>query len=69
MVLSPLTMLTGKNLKFEWTNECQTAFLIMKKIMPQDVLLMYTLSMVNVSMYILTVLTTKSVPLFLRTEN
>ena len=41
MVLSPLTMLTGKNLKFEWTNECQTAFLIMKKIMPQDVLRMY----------------------------
>ena len=41
MVLTPLTKLTGKNSKFEWTDECQTAFVVMKKIMAQDVLLMY----------------------------
>ena len=41
MVLTPLTKLTGKNSKFEWTDECQTAFVTMKKIMAQDVLLMY----------------------------
>ena len=41
MVLSPLTKLTGKNSKFEWIDECQTAFLIMKEKMAQDVLRMY----------------------------
>ena len=41
MVLSLLTKLTGKNSKFEWTDECQTAFLIMKENMAQDVLRMY----------------------------
>ena len=41
MVLTPITKLTGKNSKFEWTDECQTAFVTMKKIMAQGVLLMY----------------------------
>ena len=41
MIPSPTTMLTGKKSKFEWTDECQTTFLTMKKIMAQDLLLMY----------------------------
>ena len=40
-VLSPLTSMTSKEAKWNWTNECQMAFDIIKKIVSREVLLSY----------------------------
>ena len=68
MILTPLTKLTGRNSKFEWTDECQTASVTMKKIMAQDVLLMYP-EYGNGLTYILTDVPTRLVRLVHRMEN
>ena len=68
MVLTPLTKLTGKNSNFEWTDECQTVFVTMKKIMAQDVLLMYPEYGKRLT-YILTDVPTRLVRLVHRMEN
>ena len=40
-VLSPLTSMTSKEAKWNWTNECQMAFDTIKKIVSREVLLSY----------------------------
>jgi hypothetical protein len=40
-ILAPLSRLTSKNVKFEWTKECQKAFDDMKWYMAQETLLVY----------------------------
>ena len=40
-VLSPLTSMTSKEAKWNWTNECQMAFDKIKKIVSREVLLSY----------------------------
>ena len=35
-ILAPLTSLTSKNVKWEWTDECQKGFDTMKHVMARD---------------------------------
>ena len=40
-ILAPLTKLTSEKVPYKWTDECQKAFELMKRILSKEVLLTY----------------------------